>query len=174
MVAATLSCAAAAAAPPSRRVCCFAMDSSTSISTWAPSRPGPTRALSLKPELDKGGTAMQTIRIPGTDLEVSRIALGTWAIGGWMWGGTEERRSIDTIHAAIDKGINLIDTAPVYGFGTSEKIVGKAIKEYGKREDLTLITKVGPDWKNDFFFFKQKTAYEILRSDWSSDVCSSD
>ena len=69
---------------------------------------------------------MQTTRIPGTGLHVSRIALGTWAIGGWMWGGTDERRSIETIHAAIDRGVTLVDTAPVYGFGTSESIVGKA------------------------------------------------
>ena len=51
--------------------------------------------------------------------QISRIGLGTWAIGGWMWGGTEERRSIDTILAAIANGINFIDTAAVYGFGYS-------------------------------------------------------
>jgi aryl-alcohol dehydrogenase-like predicted oxidoreductase len=51
--------------------------------------------------------------ISGTEMNVSRIAQGTWAIGGWMWGGTDERESIRTIHAALDKGINLIDTAPV-------------------------------------------------------------
>ena len=63
-----------------------------------------------------------------TPLKVSRIALGTWAIGGWMWGGTKEDESIRTIHAALDRGINLIDTAPVYGFGRSEEIVGKAAR----------------------------------------------
>src|SRR2546429_4386048 len=56
----------------------------------------------------------------------------SWAIGGWMWGGTDERESIRTIHTALDKGINLIDTAPVYGFGVSEEIVGKAIEEIGR------------------------------------------
>ena len=75
---------------------------------------------------------MEYTIISGTGMNVSRIAQGTWAIGGWMWGGTDERESIRTIHAALDKGINLIDTAPVYGFGVSEEIVGKAIEERGK------------------------------------------
>ena len=92
---------------------------------------------------------MDKIKLHNIEKDVSRIALGTWAIGGWMWGGTEEKESIKTILTAIDKGINLIDTAPVYGFGTSEKIVGKAIQEYGKRDDLVLVTKVGLDWKNE-------------------------
>src|SRR6476619_6899039 len=52
--------------------------------------------------------------IPGTSLKVSRIALGTWAIGGWMWGGTDEAESIRTVHEAVDRGITLIDTAPAY------------------------------------------------------------
>ena len=64
---------------------------------------------------------MEYVTIPRTQMRVSRIALGTWAIGGWMWGGSDERESIRTIHAALDKGINLIDTAPVYGFGVSEE-----------------------------------------------------
>ena len=72
---------------------------------------------------------MERAAIVGTSLEVSRVALGTWAIGGWMWGGTEEAESIATIQAAVEHGINLIDTAPVYGFGRSEEIVGKAIAE---------------------------------------------
>lgn len=89
---------------------------------------------------------MEYHNIAGTDMRVSRVALGTWAIGGWMWGGTEERKSIDTVHSALDKGVNLIDTAPVYGFGKSEEIVGKAVEEYGRRQDLYLSTKVTLDW----------------------------
>jgi len=81
--------------------------------------------------------------------EVSRIGLGTWAIGGWMWGGTDEQESIRTIHTAIDKGINLIDTAPVYGFGRSEEIVGKAISQLGSRNKVYLATKVGLEWRDD-------------------------
>lgn len=89
---------------------------------------------------------MERIQIPETDLEVTRIALGTWAIGGWMWGGSDDKDSIRTIHAALDKGINLIDTAPVYGFGHSEEIVGKAIKAYGGRENIYISTKTALDW----------------------------
>src|SRR5690349_610885 len=91
---------------------------------------------------------MEYTVISGTEMNVSRIAQGTWAIGGWMWGGTDERESIRTIHAALDKGINLIDTAPVYGFGVSEEIVGKAIEERGHREKVFIATKVGLEWHN--------------------------
>jgi aryl-alcohol dehydrogenase-like predicted oxidoreductase len=91
---------------------------------------------------------MEYTVISGTEMNASRIALGTWAIGGWMWGGTDERESIRTIHAALDKGINLIDTAPAYGFGVSEEIVGKAIEERGDREKVFIATKVGLEWKD--------------------------
>lgn len=89
---------------------------------------------------------MEFTRISGTSLEASRIALGTWAIGGWMWGGTDEEESIRTIHAALDQGINVIDTAPVYGFGRSEEIVGKALARSGKREQVLIATKVALEW----------------------------
>jgi aryl-alcohol dehydrogenase-like predicted oxidoreductase len=89
---------------------------------------------------------MEYKMISDTGMNVSRIAQGTWAIGGWMWGGTDERESIRTIHAALDQGINLIDTAPVYGFGVSEEIVGKAIAERGHREKVFIATKVGLEW----------------------------
>ncbi len=81
--------------------------------------------------------------------KVSRIALGTCAIGGWMWGGTNEDESIQTIHAALDRGINLVDTAPVYGFGRSEEIVGKALAQDGRRKHAFIATKVGLAWKDD-------------------------
>ena len=80
--------------------------------------------------------------------KVSRIALGTWAIGGWMWGGTNEDESIQTIHTALDRGINLIDTAPVYGFGRSEEIVGTALAQNGRRMQAVIATKVGLAWKD--------------------------
>src|SRR6478752_2757778 len=92
---------------------------------------------------------METFGIPGTSLAPSRIGLGTWAIGGWMWGGTDEAESIRTIQAALDRGISLIDTAPVYGFGRSEEIVGKALAEGGRRAGVVLATKVGLDSKNE-------------------------
>jgi aryl-alcohol dehydrogenase-like predicted oxidoreductase len=91
---------------------------------------------------------METARIAGTNLQVSRIGLGTWAMGGWMWGGTDESEAIHTIHSAVDRGITLLDTAPVYGFGKSEEIVGKALASGGLRQRVVIATKVGLDWAN--------------------------
>ena len=91
---------------------------------------------------------LEYIKIQDTNLISSRIALGTWAIGGWMWGGTDEKESFRTIHAALDHGINLIDTAPIYGYGRSEEIVGEALRQHGRRESIILATKVGIDWTN--------------------------
>jgi aryl-alcohol dehydrogenase-like predicted oxidoreductase len=91
---------------------------------------------------------LEYVNISGTTLRSSRIALGTWAIGGWMWGGSDRKESIRTIHTALDQGINLIDTAPIYGYGRSEEIVGEALRQRGGREDVILATKVGIDWTN--------------------------
>ena len=76
----------------------------------------------------------------------SRIALGTWSMGGWMWGGSDEREAIRTIHAALDHGVTLIDTAPVYGFGLSEEIVGRALADGGRRKNALIATKAGLAW----------------------------
>jgi aryl-alcohol dehydrogenase-like predicted oxidoreductase len=91
---------------------------------------------------------MEFVDIPGTSMRVSRIALGTWAMGGWMWGGSNESDAIKAIHTALDRGINLIDTAPVYGFGRSEEIVGKALAVGDRRKRAFIATKVGLDWKD--------------------------
>jgi aryl-alcohol dehydrogenase-like predicted oxidoreductase len=91
---------------------------------------------------------MEPVDIPGTSLKASPIALGTWAIGGWMWGRTDEADAIRTIHEAVGRGITLIDTAPVYGFGRSEEIMGKALAESGRRKRVLIATKVGLDWKD--------------------------
>jgi aryl-alcohol dehydrogenase-like predicted oxidoreductase len=91
---------------------------------------------------------METIEIGASGLRASRIALGTWAIGGWMWGGnTDLDESIRTIRSAIERGITLIDTAPVYGFGRSEEIVGMALAE-GLRDRAVIATKVGLEWRD--------------------------
>ena len=74
---------------------------------------------------------MELADIPGTSLRVSRIAIGTWAIGGWMWGGTDEAESVSTIRAALEHGINVIDTAPVYGFGRSERLSARRSPKAG-------------------------------------------
>ncbi len=90
----------------------------------------------------------ETIRIGASGLEASRIALGTWAIGGWMWGGnTDLDESIRTIRSAIERGITLVDTAPVYGFGRSEEIVGMALSG-GLRARAVIATKVGLEWRD--------------------------
>jgi aryl-alcohol dehydrogenase-like predicted oxidoreductase len=91
---------------------------------------------------------MERISIGNCGLETSRIGLGTWAIGGWMWGGSDESQSIATIRTAVDRGVTLIDTAPVYGFGRAEEIVGKALAEGGLRRRVTIATKVGIAWKD--------------------------
>ena len=91
---------------------------------------------------------MEHVEIEGIAQKVSRIGLGTWAIGGWMWGGTSEAESIATIRAAVDRGITLIDTAPAYGFGRSEELVGKALAEGGLRDGVQIATKVGLNWRD--------------------------
>ena len=91
---------------------------------------------------------MERINIGNSNLTSSRIGLGTWAIGGWMWGGTHEAESIATIRAAIERGVTLIDTAPAYGFGRAEEIVGKALAEGGLRDKVLIATKVGLAWHN--------------------------
>ena len=86
-------------------------------------------------------------------LPVSPIAFGAWAIGGWMWGGSNKKDSLRAIHACLDNGITSLDTAPIYGFGLSEELVGEAIK--GKRDRYEILTKCGMRWEGtmgEYFF----------------------
>jgi aryl-alcohol dehydrogenase-like predicted oxidoreductase len=83
------------------------------------------------------------------DMLASRIALGTWAMGGWMWGGSDVRSALRTIQAAIDHGITMIDTAPVYGFGLAEDIVGRALAANDRRKRILIATKCGLEWHSD-------------------------
>ncbi len=87
---------------------------------------------------------MDKIQLPASDVKITPITFGAWAIGGWFWGGAEEKESVKAIQAAISNGMTTIDTAPVYGFGQSEEFVAKAIK--GKREKVELLTKFGLVW----------------------------
>lgn len=96
-------------------------------------------------------------KLGATNIEISTVGFGAWAIGGWMWGGTDEGQAIQAIHAASDQGINLIDTAPAYGFGRSEEIVGRAIA--GRRDRVVLATKCGLIWDREegqFFFHSDR------------------
>jgi aryl-alcohol dehydrogenase-like predicted oxidoreductase len=87
---------------------------------------------------------METTRVAG--IEVSRVGLGTWAIGGTEWGAVPEDAAIATILGAIERGINLIDTAPIYGRGRAEELIGKAMQQHGRREAFYIATKAGLDW----------------------------
>ncbi len=114
--------------------------------------------------LDTQEHNMLTREIGGSGIKASAIGLGTWAIGGWMWGGTDEAKSIAAIQASIDAGISLIDTAPAYGQGVAEEIVGKAIK--GRRDEVVLATKCGLVWHtqkgNHFFDYDSGPVHRYL------------
>jgi aryl-alcohol dehydrogenase-like predicted oxidoreductase len=105
---------------------------------------------------------MEFATVSGTSHKISRVGLGTWAIGGWMWGRTDDAESITTIHVAVERGVNLIDTAPAYGFGRSEEIVGRAIAEGQLRSRVVIATKVGLEWE-DGKVFRNASRDRILR-----------
>lgn len=88
-----------------------------------------------------------------TDLKISVVTFGAWAAGGWMWGGTEQNNSVEAIQAAYDHGVTSIDTAPVYGQGLSEKIVGEAISDI-PRDKVQILTKYGLRWDTDKGHFR--------------------
>jgi aryl-alcohol dehydrogenase-like predicted oxidoreductase len=92
---------------------------------------------------------MEYASIPKVPIPASRVGLGTWAMGGVQWGGTDDDESVRTIHAALDLGVSLIDTAPAYGFGHSEAVVGRALAEHGGRDGLIVATKVGLERQGD-------------------------
>lgn len=116
---------------------------------------------------DTAADDMLTRQIGRSGIRASAIGLGTWAIGGWMWGGTDEADSIAAIRASIEAGVSLIDTAPAYGMGRSEEIVGKAIA--GRRHDVVLATKCGLVWHttkgNHFFDQAGRPVYRYLGAD---------
>jgi methylglyoxal reductase len=107
---------------------------------------------------------IRTREIGLSGIRASAVGLGTWAIGGWMWGGTDERQSIAAIQASIDEGVSLIDTAPAYGQGRSEEIVGKAIR--GRRDRVVLVTKCGLVWHTTngkhFFDYEGRPVHRYL------------
>ncbi len=89
---------------------------------------------------------MEYLNLDNCPFSISRVTLGTWAIGGWMWGGNDEQDSVDTILEAINQGITTIDTAAIYGFGKAERLVGQALERYAHRDQLVLATKGGLEW----------------------------
>ena len=98
---------------------------------------------------------MEYRKLGNSDLKISAVAFGAWAAGGWMWGGTEPNDAVNAIRTAYDSGVTSIDTAPVYGQGTSEEVVGEAIKIL-PRDKVQILTKYGLRWdlKKGQFYFK--------------------
>ena len=99
---------------------------------------------------------------------VSPVILGAWSWGGWYWGGADDDASINTLHASIDAGVTTVDTAPVYGFGRSEEVLGRGLK--GIRNKVQILTKVGLRWDDETgaHFFDTKdadgTPYRLFRN----------
>ncbi len=106
---------------------------------------------------------MEFTQVSNLEFNISRVTLGTWAIGGWMWGGSDDRLAVDTVIEALDKGVTTIDTAPVYGFGKSEELVGQAVQEYGDRDKIQLATKFGLEWDDDGNIQRNSTRERILK-----------
>ncbi|MCC6126192.1 MAG: aldo/keto reductase [Pirellulales bacterium] len=113
-------------------------------------------------------------KLGSSNIDVSIIGFGAWAIGGWMWGGADEKQAIAAIQASLDRGVNLLDTAPIYGFGHSEELVGRAIQ--GRRDQAVIATKCGLIWdreEGEFHFHaddrgiqsraSEKKVYKCLR-----------
>ncbi len=107
---------------------------------------------------------MEYQELGSSGVTVSRIAFGSWAAGGWMWGGTEQNDAVGAIRAAYERGVTSVDTAPIYGQGLSEQIVGEAIKPL-PRDKVQILTKFGLRWdlaRGDFGFKSQDNAGHAL------------
>lgn len=87
---------------------------------------------------------MTSKRLGSSGVACESVGLGTWAMGGWMWGGSDDAAAIDAIRASLDAGVSLIDTAPAYGLGHAETLVGQALA--GRRSDAVIATKCGLVW----------------------------
>ena len=107
---------------------------------------------------------MRTMKIGRSGIEASVVGLGAWAIGGDSnWGPSDDEESIRTIHRARDLGVTLVDTAPAYGLGHSEEVVGKALK--GKRHEYVLSTKCGIRWDiKEGALLMERDGVRILRN----------
>ncbi len=106
---------------------------------------------------------IERTQVSDLDLHITRTVLGTWAIGGWQWGGTDEQKSVNTVLKALREGITTIDTAPIYGFGKSEELVGKAVQEFGRRDKVQIATKLGLEWDDNENVKRNSSRDRILR-----------
>ena len=105
---------------------------------------------------------MEYKRLGSTNLEVSRIGFGCWAIGGHGYGSVDDSKSIKAIQKALDMGVNFFDTADVYGFGHSEEILGKALG--GKRNEVIIATKFGVNWDKNKRTFKDCSPERVVEA----------
>lgn len=107
---------------------------------------------------------MKTVKLGRSGIECAAIGLGTWAMGGWMWGGGDDAAAVDAIRASLDAGVQLIDTAPAYGLGHAETLVGTAIA--GRRSEAVIATKCGLVWHTQrgthFFDEEGQAVYRYL------------
>ena len=103
------------------------------------------RGRDLRKLTQNGGNNVRYKRLGKTDMNVSVVTVGTWAIGGAGWGAVDRADSIKAIHAMVDNGVNFIDTAPIYGNGYAEEVVGEAISTL-QRDKLYIATKFGLIW----------------------------
>lgn len=87
---------------------------------------------------------MKKTQLGKSGVQCEAIGLGTWAMGGWMWGGNDDKAAVEAIRASLDAGVRLIDTAPAYGLGHAERLVGQALK--GRRDQAVIATKCGLVW----------------------------
>jgi len=99
---------------------------------------------------------MEYRKLGQSDLELSIITFGAWAAGGWMWGSTDRREAIKAMQAGISEGVTSIDTAPIYGQGTSEELVGEAIKDIS-RDKVQILTKFASRWDTEKGVFIKKS-----------------
>jgi aryl-alcohol dehydrogenase-like predicted oxidoreductase len=95
---------------------------------------------------------MEYAAIRDLPISASRVGLGTWPMGGVQWGGTDDGESIRTIHLALDLGVNVLDTAPAYGAGHSEEVVGRAVEAWGHRDRVVIATKFGLEPHGDALY----------------------
>lgn len=91
---------------------------------------------------------MDYIKLGNTDIRVTKMAFGAWVIGGWNWGGSEEETAVEAVRVAYEGGMTSIDTAPIYGFGRSEELIGKALRDV-PRDGYQIFTKYGLVWEGD-------------------------
>ena len=106
---------------------------------------------------------LQQRSITGTCITVSPVGIGTWVMGGWMWNGANEQDAHEALVHAFEHGVNLIDTAPIYGFGKAEEIVGNALSKYGHRDRIIIATKFGLEWDTKHRIRKNNSRKHIIQ-----------